>query len=51
VQIEVRVEPIDTPMPAVDTRLLAQDLVLDIDDRDRIAGVWLLNVPPFPIDQ
>jgi len=26
----------------------AQDLVLDIDDRDRIAGVWLLNVPPFP---
>jgi hypothetical protein len=30
---------------------LAQDLVLDIDDRDRIAGVWLLNVPSFPTDQ
>lgn len=27
---------------------LAQDLVLEIDDRDHIAGVWLLNVPPFP---
>jgi len=26
----------------------AQDLVLEIDDRDRIAGVWFLNVPPFP---
>ena len=30
---------------------LAQDLVLDLDDRGRIAGVWLLNVPPFPTDQ
>lgn len=30
---------------------IAQDLVLDIDDRDAIAGVWLLNVPPFPGDQ
>jgi hypothetical protein len=30
---------------------VAKDLVLDIDDRDRIAGVWLLNVPPFPTDQ
>jgi hypothetical protein len=27
---------------------LAQDIVLDIDERERIAGVWLLNVPPFP---
>ena len=26
----------------------AQDLVLDLDARDGIAGVWLLNVPPFP---
>jgi len=30
---------------------LAQDLILDVDDRNRIAGVWLLNVPPFPADQ
>lgn len=27
---------------------VAQDVILDIDERDRIAGVWLLNVPPFP---
>jgi hypothetical protein len=30
---------------------IAQDMVLDIDDRDALAGVWLLNVPPFPRDQ
>ncbi len=28
---------------------LAQDLMFDIDESDRIAGVWLLNVPPFPV--
>ncbi len=33
------------PMRAVG---VAKDLVLDIDDRERLAGVWLLNVPPFP---
>jgi hypothetical protein len=27
---------------------VAQDLLLDIDERSRLAGVWLLNVPPFP---
>lgn len=27
---------------------LAQDIILDIDERERIAGVWMLNVPPFP---
>ena len=26
----------------------ARDLMLELDDRDRIAGLWLLNVPPFP---
>lgn len=30
---------------------VAQDMILDVDDSDRIAGVWLLNVPPFPTDQ
>ncbi len=30
---------------------LAQDLLLDIDEREQIAGVWFLNVPPFPADQ
>lgn len=29
----------------------ARDLIFDVDDRDRMAGVWLLNVPPFPTDQ
>lgn len=24
------------------------DLLLDVDPQSRIAGVWLLNVPPFP---
>jgi hypothetical protein len=30
---------------------IGKDLVLDIDDREGIVGVWLLNVPPFPGDQ
>lgn len=24
------------------------DLLLDVDRKDRLAGLWLLNVPPFP---
>ena len=27
---------------------LGQDLLLDVDQQSRIAGLWLLNVPPFP---
>lgn len=27
---------------------VARDLLVDIDRRDRIAGLWLLGVPPFP---
>jgi hypothetical protein len=27
---------------------LGRDLLLDVDSQDRIAGLWLLNVPPFP---
>jgi hypothetical protein len=27
---------------------LGRDLLLDLDAESRIAGVWLLNVPPFP---
>jgi hypothetical protein len=30
---------------------LAQDLMFDLDDGDRVVGVWLLNVPPFPVVQ
>jgi hypothetical protein len=28
----------------------ARDLLIELDERDRIAGLWLLNVPPFPAD-
>lgn len=27
---------------------LGRDLLIDLDTESRIAGVWLLNVPPFP---
>jgi hypothetical protein len=27
---------------------LGRDLLLDLDPQNRIAGLWLLNVPPFP---
>jgi hypothetical protein len=30
---------------------VAKDLIFDVDDANHIAGVWLLNVPPFPTDQ
>lgn len=30
---------------------IARDVMLDIDPRNRIGGLWLLNVPPFPADQ
>ena len=29
---------------------LAKDILLDVDQRSVIAGVWLLNVPPFPAE-
>lgn len=29
---------------------IAQDILVDIDRRDRIAGFWLLDVPPYPDD-
>jgi hypothetical protein len=29
---------------------IARDILLDIDHQERLAGVWLLNVPPFPAD-
>jgi hypothetical protein len=27
---------------------LGRDLLIDLDTQSRIAGLWLLNVPPFP---
>ena len=32
----------------VRTVRLGRDLLLDVDTQSRIAGLWLLNVPPFP---
>jgi hypothetical protein len=36
------------PGRQVRTVRIARDMLLDIDSRDRLAGVWLLDVPPFP---
>lgn len=30
---------------------IAREILLDIDDTGRLAGVWLLRVPPFPRDE
>jgi hypothetical protein len=30
---------------------LGRDLLLDIDEKSQISGLWLLNVPPNPADQ
>jgi hypothetical protein len=38
------------PPRQVRTVRIARDLLLDVDPHGRIAGVWLLNVPPFPAD-
>jgi hypothetical protein len=39
------------PGRQVRTVRIARDMLLDIDSRDRLAGVWLLHVPPFPTTQ
>jgi hypothetical protein len=39
------------PGRQVRTVRIARDMLLDIDSRDRLAGVWLLEVPPFPVSQ
>lgn len=33
---------------ATRTVRIAREVLLDIDGRNRLAGVWLLDVPPFP---
>ena len=33
---------------SVRTIRIARDLLVDVDRRERLAGFWLLNVPPFP---
>ena len=39
------------PPRATESARIADDLVLELDSRRRLAGLWLLNVPPFPQDQ
>ncbi|MGH7619898.1 MAG: hypothetical protein ACREPM_22015 [Gemmatimonadaceae bacterium] len=29
---------------------IARDLLLDVDDKSQISGLWLLNVPPAPVE-
>lgn len=36
---------------AVRTVRIARDVLIDLDDREVLAGLWLLNVPPFPADE
>ena len=33
------------------THQLAENLLMDIDPKDAIAGFWLLDVPPFPTER
>lgn len=36
------------PSRQTKTVRIARDILIDVDAKDRIAGVWLLSVPPFP---
>jgi hypothetical protein len=38
------------PGRQVRTVRIAREMLLDIDSRGRLAGVWLLDVPPFPMN-
>ena len=35
---------------AARTLRIARDVLVDVDERQSIKGIWLLNVPPFPSD-
>jgi hypothetical protein len=39
------------PSRQTTTVRIARDILIDVDGRNRIAGVWLLAVPPFPEGQ
>jgi len=39
------------PSRQTKTVRIARDILIDVDAKDRIAGVWLLGVPPFPEGQ
>jgi hypothetical protein len=36
------------PPRAAEQARIARDVVLEVDEHRRLAGLWLLNVPPFP---
>ncbi len=36
------------PQRAARALRVARDLLVEVDGRSRLAGLWLLNVPPFP---
>jgi hypothetical protein len=35
---------------AARTIRIASDIVLELDEGTAISGIWMLNVPPFPVD-
>lgn len=39
------------PQRPVRVLRVAQDLLVEVDARTRLGGLWLLNVPPFPASQ
>jgi hypothetical protein len=40
-----------TARVAARTVKIGRDVLVDVDDRQTIKGIWLLNVPPFPADE
>jgi len=39
------------PSRQTKTVRIARDILIDVDGKGRLAGVWLLGVPPFPDEQ
>ena len=39
--------------PGVESRAIrvAHDILVDVEPSGAVAGIWFLNVPPFPLDQ
>jgi hypothetical protein len=36
---------------AARTLRIARDVLVDLDEHDVLSGIWLLNVPPVPVDE
>jgi hypothetical protein len=39
------------PSPESRAIQVARDLLVDVEPSGTVAGIWFLNVPPFPLDQ